>query len=96
LGLLATSTLEVVPFREYPPFPTLLAFFKCILKVVICEGVKTKHAYKISLMPGQRLFSESWGNFGNPNVRVLASHFSLASEVDGSDLYKPPISGHKY
>jgi hypothetical protein len=40
LGLLATITLEVVPFRAYAPFPALLSFFKCNLEVVFCEGVQ--------------------------------------------------------
>jgi hypothetical protein len=40
LGLLATITPEVIPFRAYAPFPTLLPFFKCILEVLFCEGVQ--------------------------------------------------------
>jgi hypothetical protein len=40
LVLLATITLEVVPFRACAPFPAPLPFFKCILEVVICEGVQ--------------------------------------------------------
>jgi hypothetical protein len=39
LDLLATITLEVVPFRAYAPFPALLPFLKCILEDVFCEGV---------------------------------------------------------
>jgi hypothetical protein len=39
LGTLVTITIEVVPFRSYAPFPALLPFFKCIQKVVFCEGV---------------------------------------------------------
>jgi hypothetical protein len=39
LCLLATITLEVVPFRAYAQFPAFLPFFKCILEVVFCEGV---------------------------------------------------------
>jgi hypothetical protein len=38
LGLLATITLEVVPFHEYAQFPVLLLFFNCITEVVICAG----------------------------------------------------------
>jgi hypothetical protein len=38
LGLLATISLEEVPFRVFAPFPSLLPFFKCIVKVVFCEG----------------------------------------------------------
>jgi hypothetical protein len=34
LGLLATITLEVVPFRVYAPLAALLSFLKCILEVV--------------------------------------------------------------
>jgi hypothetical protein len=40
LGLLVTTTLEVVPFRAYAPFPTFLTFFKCFLGVVFCEAVQ--------------------------------------------------------
>jgi hypothetical protein len=40
LGLLATITLEAVPFRTYAPFPALLPFFKCFLQVMFCEGVQ--------------------------------------------------------
>jgi hypothetical protein len=40
LSLLATVTLEVVPFRAYAPFPELLPFFKCILEVVFCGSVQ--------------------------------------------------------
>jgi hypothetical protein len=40
LGLLATITLEVVPFRTYTPFPALLPLSKCILEVVFCEGIQ--------------------------------------------------------
>jgi hypothetical protein len=40
LGLLATITLKVVPFREYAMFPAFLQFFKYILEVVLCEGVQ--------------------------------------------------------
>jgi hypothetical protein len=40
LGLLATITLEVVPFCTYAPFPAFLPFFKCVLVVVSCEGVQ--------------------------------------------------------
>jgi hypothetical protein len=39
LDLLATITLEVVPFRAYAQFPALLSFFVCILEAVSCEGV---------------------------------------------------------
>jgi hypothetical protein len=38
LGLLATITLEVVPFGMYTPFPVLFPFFKYILEVMFCEG----------------------------------------------------------
>jgi hypothetical protein len=40
LGLLATITFEVVPFRAYAPFPALLPFLKCILDVVFREGIR--------------------------------------------------------
>jgi hypothetical protein len=40
LGLLATITLEVVPFRAYELFPMLLQFFKGLLEVVSCESVQ--------------------------------------------------------
>jgi hypothetical protein len=41
LGLLAaTTTLEVVPFCAYAPIQALLPFFKHILEVVLCEGVR--------------------------------------------------------
>jgi hypothetical protein len=40
LGLLATITLKVVPFRAYVPFPALLPFLNCTLEVVFCEGVQ--------------------------------------------------------
>jgi hypothetical protein len=39
LDLLDTVALEVVPFRASAPFPAVLPFFKCNLKVMICEGV---------------------------------------------------------
>jgi hypothetical protein len=40
LGLLATITLDVVPFGEYAPFLSLLPISKCILEVVFCEAVQ--------------------------------------------------------
>jgi hypothetical protein len=40
LGLLATITLKVVPFHMYALLPTLLSFLKCILEILICEGVQ--------------------------------------------------------
>jgi hypothetical protein len=40
LGLLATITLEVVPFHVYAPLSALLPFLKCILEVVFCEGAQ--------------------------------------------------------
>jgi hypothetical protein len=40
LGLLATITLEVVPFYTYTLFPALLPFLKCILEVVFFDGVQ--------------------------------------------------------
>jgi hypothetical protein len=41
LGLLAIITLEeAAPFYTYAPFPALLIFFKCVLEVVLCEGVQ--------------------------------------------------------
>jgi hypothetical protein len=40
LGLLAPITLELVPFHVYALFPAPLPFFKCILEVIFCEGVK--------------------------------------------------------
>jgi hypothetical protein len=41
LGLLATITLRLVPFHAYSsPFPGLLTCFKCILEVMLCEGVQ--------------------------------------------------------
>jgi hypothetical protein len=36
LGLLATITLEIVPFCAYALIPVLLPFFKCILEVMFC------------------------------------------------------------
>jgi hypothetical protein len=42
LGLLATVTIEVDPFRAYAPFLELLPFFKCILEAVFCEGVQDR------------------------------------------------------
>jgi hypothetical protein len=35
LGLLATITLEAVPFSKYAPFPVFLHFLKCILEVAL-------------------------------------------------------------
>jgi hypothetical protein len=40
LGLLVTIILKAVPFLTYAPFPALLPFFKCILELVFCKGVK--------------------------------------------------------
>jgi hypothetical protein len=40
LDLLATITLEVVPFRAYAPFPPILPFLNCILEVVFCDDVQ--------------------------------------------------------
>jgi hypothetical protein len=40
LGVLATTVLEVEPFRAYAPFAALLPYFKFILGVVIYEGVQ--------------------------------------------------------
>jgi hypothetical protein len=39
LGILATISLKVNPFRAYAPFPALLPFYECILEVVFCEGI---------------------------------------------------------
>jgi hypothetical protein len=39
LALLATFTLEVVPFRAYAPFPVLLTYFQYVLEVLLCESV---------------------------------------------------------
>jgi hypothetical protein len=39
-GLLATITLEIVSFHAYALFPVLLLFLKCMLEVVISEGVQ--------------------------------------------------------
>jgi hypothetical protein len=47
LGLLATFTLKAVPFFMYAWFSALLPFFKCILEVVFCEGVR--HHLRFSL-----------------------------------------------
>jgi hypothetical protein len=38
LAVLATFTLEVLPFRLHAPFPLLLTFVQCILQVVFCGG----------------------------------------------------------
>jgi hypothetical protein len=40
LDLLDTIILKAVPFRASAKFLALLACFKCILKVVFCEGVQ--------------------------------------------------------
>jgi hypothetical protein len=40
LGLLATISLEVIYFHPCALIPVFLAFFKCILEVVFCEGVQ--------------------------------------------------------
>lgn len=41
LSLLATITLEVVPFHMYALVPMSLAFFKkCILEIIFCESVQ--------------------------------------------------------
>jgi hypothetical protein len=40
LGLLATITLEVVPFHAYALLLELMSFFKCILEVMFCESVQ--------------------------------------------------------
>jgi hypothetical protein len=40
LGILATITLEVVPFSAYASFTALLPFLKCILEVAFCKGVR--------------------------------------------------------
>jgi hypothetical protein len=40
LSLLATITLDVVPFRAYSPFLAHLPFLKCILEVLFCESVQ--------------------------------------------------------
>jgi hypothetical protein len=37
LGLLATITLEIIPFRMYTQFPALQPFFKGILEIVFRE-----------------------------------------------------------
>jgi hypothetical protein len=42
LGLQVTITLKVVPCRAYAPFPVLLAFSKCILELIFCEGVQNR------------------------------------------------------
>jgi hypothetical protein len=38
--------LKVVPFHMYAPFPTLLQFFKCILKFMFCEGAQQNSLVK--------------------------------------------------
>jgi hypothetical protein len=40
MDVLATITLEVVPFRVYAQFRSSFAIFKCILEAVFCEGVQ--------------------------------------------------------
>jgi hypothetical protein len=40
LALLATIALKVGSFREYVPFSAFFHLFKCILQVVLCEGVQ--------------------------------------------------------
>jgi hypothetical protein len=45
LGLLATITLEVVPFCPYAPFPVLLPLFKCIM---FCEGIQHRLQFYLS------------------------------------------------
>jgi hypothetical protein len=50
LGLLATITLEVVPFGAYAPFPALLSSFKSILEVVFCEGVRHRLRFCLSIL----------------------------------------------
>jgi hypothetical protein len=55
-GLLATITLQVVPFRAYSPFPAFLPSFKCILEVVFCEGVQYRLRFN-SIVSKWRPFS---------------------------------------
>jgi hypothetical protein len=40
LESLATIILEVDTFHDYAPFSAPSAIFKCILKVMFCEGVQ--------------------------------------------------------
>jgi hypothetical protein len=40
LGLLTTNNIEVLLFCTYAPFSAILPFLKCILEVVLCEGVQ--------------------------------------------------------
>jgi hypothetical protein len=42
LAILVTINLKVVPLGTYAPFPALLPLLKCILEVMICEGVQQR------------------------------------------------------
>jgi hypothetical protein len=70
LGLLATITLEVVPFCAYTLFPALLPFsFKCILEVVFREDVQPPAILPQSSQC-QNILSFSFNfNRGNRKVR---------------------------
>jgi hypothetical protein len=49
LGLMATITLEVVPFPTYALFSAPLVIFKCMLEVMFCEAVQ--HSLQFCLSP---------------------------------------------
>jgi hypothetical protein len=47
LGLPATITLEVVPFRAYGPIPMLLPVFKYMLEIVFLEGLQQRLRFHV-------------------------------------------------
>jgi hypothetical protein len=75
LGLLASITLEIIPFCAYALFSVLLPIFKCILEVMFCEGVSTAYdpACITSVVSKWRLFSFIF-NRRNRKVRSVGDN----------------------
>jgi hypothetical protein len=95
LGILATSTLEAVPFRAYAPFPALLPFLKCILEVVFCEGVQHSMRFCLDHLNSVKMTAfkfylqleetEKWGGWGTTVMLFLVKYSLVKKEMrDGT------------
>jgi hypothetical protein len=81
----ATITLEVIPFRAYAPFPGLLPFFKCILEVVICEGVQHFMLFCLDHLSCVKMAAFQWylqsGGWGTTVVLFLVKKFLVKGSM---------------
>jgi hypothetical protein len=89
LSLLATVTLEVVPFLAYASFPMLPTFFKCILGVVFYEVVKRRvqfsfdhfNCVKMAVSTSIWETEKSMVGGGLAVILALAKHLLMKKEV---------------